>query len=73
MVLKTIIIEIIKNIDNNHHDNISSSNDNNKNDDNSNVFDENDVKLQMEKCNRPCVSKTKKSKIIKSQNIEGNL
>ena len=24
----------------------------------------------MEKCNRPCVSKTKKSKIIKSQNIE---
>ena len=44
VVLKTIIIEIIKNIDNNHHDNISSSNDN-KNDDNSNLLDENDVKL----------------------------
>ena len=44
VVLKTIIIEIIKNIDNNHHDNISSSNDN-KNDDISNLLDENDVKL----------------------------
>ena len=44
VVLKAIIIEIIKNIDNNHHDDISSSNDN-KNDDNSNLLDENDVKL----------------------------
>ena len=45
VVLKTIIIEIIKNIDNNHHDNISSSSNYNKNDDNSNLLDENDVKL----------------------------
>ena len=44
VVLKAIIIEIIKNIDNNHHDDISSGNDN-KNDDNSNLLDENDVKL----------------------------
>ena len=42
VVLKAIIIEITKNIDNNHHHN-SSSND--KNDDNSNLLDENDVKL----------------------------
>ena len=45
VVVKTIIIEIIKNIDDNYHDNISSSNDNNKNDDNSNLLDENDAKL----------------------------
>ena len=44
VVLKTIIIEIIKNIDDSYHDNISSSNDNNKNDDNSNLLDENNVK-----------------------------
>ena len=44
VVLKAIMMEIIKNIDNNHHDNISSSNDN-KNDDNSNLLDENDVKF----------------------------
>ena len=43
VVLKTMIIEIIKNIDNNHHGN-SSSNGNNKNDD-YNLLDENDVKL----------------------------
>ena len=38
-----MIIEIIKNIDNNHHGN-SSSNGNNKNDD-YNLLDEHDVKL----------------------------
>ena len=43
VVLKMMILEIIKNIDNNHHS-ISSSNDNNKNVNNSNLLDEGDVK-----------------------------